>query len=364
MKILFLSNLEYEGFAGPTYCVPALISALSEFDEVAWYNMKPVEHLDWRKLPFYRNPNDFKFDFEAICRRIWVPDLIVFEGFYAFHPGYSLLRVLYSGIPYVIEPHCALTSGDQAKKMLKKRICNLLFYRGFASGASAIHYLTERECSESGLRWNQNCFIEPNGIEMPEARPVRTSWHKDVPEIVYIGRIEPYQKGLDVLLEALLLLKTRSLCPKFHISVYGNSVNGSSELIIERIKKEGLDPFISLLNPVYGAEKDGVLRAADYFLLTSRYEGMPMGLLEACAYGLPSIVTPGTNMAEIIDDERAGWVADFNSESIADAINFASHGKDDYASRASAAFKVAEKYSWRSIAESIHFDYTKVVGIQ
>lgn len=110
MRILFLSNLEFEGFAGPTYCVPALIGALSELEEVVWYNMRPVEREGWRSLPFYRNPNDFAFDIEDFTSRIWRPDLIVFEGFYAFHPNATLLGVLSSGIPYVIEPHCALTS--------------------------------------------------------------------------------------------------------------------------------------------------------------------------------------------------------------------------------------------------------------
>lgn len=219
MRILFLSNLEFEGFAGPTYCVPALIGALSELEEVVWYNMRPVEREEWRGLPFYRNPNDFAFNIEDFTSRIWGPDLIVFEGFYAFHPNATLLGVLSSGIPYVIEPHCALTSGDQGKKTFKKRICNAVFYNRFAQGAAAIHYLTEKERDESGEKWNRNSFIEPNGIEVPKERPHRESWHGDVPEIVFVGRVEPYQKGLDILLEALTPLNARADSPRFHLSI-------------------------------------------------------------------------------------------------------------------------------------------------
>lgn len=362
MKILFLSNLKYEAFAGPTYCVPALVGALSEFEEVLWYNMKPEEREEWRGLAFYKNSNDFKFDIRIFSDLFWRPDIIVFEGFYAFHPSFSLMRVIFSDIPYVIEPHCALTGGDQGKKAFKKRVCNAIFYNHFARGAVAIHYLTERERGESGIKWNQNSFIEPNGIDIPEDGPCRESWNGRVPEIVFVGRIEPYQKGLDVLLDALVLLKSNSSFPDIHLSIYGNSVNGFSEFMKNRIVMEGLSDIVSIHGPVYGDEKDAVLRSADFFLLTSRYEGMPMGLLEACAYGLPSIVTPGTNMSEIIAVEGAGFVCELTPESVKKAILAVTSSRDCYANMASAAQRVAEMFSWTSIAKAICADYRKLLG--
>lgn len=363
MRILFLSNLDYEGFAGPTYCVPSLISALSEHEDVVWYNMRPEEREEWRRLSFYRNPDDFAFNIGAFCSCFWRPDLIVFEGFYAFHPTPALLSVLNSGIPYVIEPHCALTAGDQGKKALKKRVCNALFYNRFARGAAAIHYLTERERDESGRSWNQNSFIEPNGIDIPSGCLDRTTWHADVPEVVYIGRIEPYQKGLDVLMDALVLMRGRDGVPRFHVSLYGNSVNGSSEAIERRVKQGDFSDMVSILGPVYGAEKDAVLRSADIFLLTSRYEGMPMGLLEACAYGLPSVVTPGTGMSDDIAVEGAGWVCDFVPEAVATVLEDAVRSEEGYAERALAAKRVAERFSWASIAKAIRADYRKAIGL-
>lgn len=360
MRILFLSNLEYEGFAGPTYCVPALISALSEHENVVWYNLKTVEREEWRGLPFYRNPNDFAFEIKSFCKQVWRPDLIVFEGFYAFHPKPWLLGVLSSGIPYVIEPHCAFTVGDQGKKTIKKNVCNALFYTRFARGAAAIHYLTEQERAESGPKWNRNSFIQPNGIDIPAGIERRDSWLGEVPEIVFVGRVEPYQKGLDVLLDALSLTKRNAAAPRFHLSIYGNSVGGFAGEMENRIHAEGLSEAVTVCGPVYGADKDAVLRGADVFLLTSRYEGMPMGLLEACAYGLPSIVTPGTNMAEDIGDERAGWVCQLTPQSIAGAIHAASLC-EGYGDMRVAAQRVAGRFSWPSIAEAIRADYRKAV---
>lgn len=183
-----------------------------------------------------------------------------------------------------------------------------------------------------------------------------------MPEIVFVGRVEPYQKGLDILLEALTPLNARADSPRFHLSIYGNSVNGFSNEMEKKLQAAGLSDVVAVRGPVYGDAKDAVLRAADIFLLTSRYEGMPMGLLEACAYGLPCVVTPGTNMSDVILAEGAGWVCDLSPESVREAIVAAASSAEAYAEMALASRRVAELFSWPSIAKSIRTDYLKVIG--
>ena len=104
MRILYLSRLENEGFAGLTYSVPNQVKAQAQFDTVHWHNLKIAERDEWRNTGLFTNENDFHFSLRCFEKMYWKPDLIVFEGFYAFHPTILLLSILMSRIPYVIVP--------------------------------------------------------------------------------------------------------------------------------------------------------------------------------------------------------------------------------------------------------------------
>jgi glycosyltransferase involved in cell wall biosynthesis len=51
------------------------------------------------------------------------------------------------------------------------------------------------------------------------------------------------------------------------------------------------------------------MKAADGFILTSRYEGLPMVLLEAGACGLPVVATDVAGSREVVVNGETGWLA-------------------------------------------------------
>lgn len=46
MRILYLSRLENEGFAGLTYSVPNQVKAQAQFDTVHWHNLKKLSEMN------------------------------------------------------------------------------------------------------------------------------------------------------------------------------------------------------------------------------------------------------------------------------------------------------------------------------
>lgn len=359
MKILFLSSFEGYGFAGPTYSVPCQIAAQSELDEVFWYNFKVVDLQAWRTNPFYHDPSYFSFSMTAIEKLFGEPDLMILEGFYNFHPGRNLFNALKSGIPYIIVPRCSLTAGDQAKKKFKKIIGNALYYRTFAKKAVAIHYLTDAEREESGLRWNRRTIVLPNGIDSPNETVV-PPFCSDGIKAVFIGRLEPYQKGIDLLLEAISIVKELLVAARFKLDLYGESVGGSSDWINERIAFLQIEELVSCHAAVYGREKREILVQSDLFILTSRYEGMPMGLLEACSLGLPCLITAGTHLGSDVRAENAGWVCNQEINEISKLLVEAVD-KSAYACKSNGAKRVADKYSWKRIAAKTHDSYLRIL---
>ena len=71
---------------------------------------------------------------------------------------------------------------------------------------------------------------------------------------------------------------------------------------------------------VYGDNKVKVLLDTDIFILTSRYEGMPMGVLEAWSYGIPCILSDGTNMINSDTLENSYWKVSLDPKLLATSI--------------------------------------------
>ena len=122
-----------------------------------------------------------------------------------------------------------------------------------------------------------NITVIPNFIP---SVPLRNS-NCEAKRVIAVGRAE-YQKGFDLLIEAWQIVAENF--PDWHLDIFGN---GDKTELEKMIKDKRLDDFIRL----HAATKD---IATEYvnsslFVLSSRYEGLPMVLLEAMSYGLPIV---------------------------------------------------------------------------
>lgn len=370
LNILYLSVLAPYFTQGPTYSIPAQIKAQARYDNVLWLNLvnsnapsmrELFKEVTWKNLPYYK---DLSQDNISILTQLPAPfnrpDLIIVEQFYPFgkHIGW-LYQIVRSRIPFIIIPRGELTKGAQNQKKWKKKLANFLFFSSICHHAVAIQYLTDRERISSGTEWNKTGLVVPNGISLET--PISRHYQSGAPiKFLYIGRLNIVHKGLDLLLNGLAQIK-ELLADSCTIDIYGPDLENNREKLLCMIQERGLSEWVHVHKELYKSDKIYALQQADAFIMTSRFEGHPMGLIEALAYGLPCVVTTGTNMREEIEKYNAGWTADNTAESIASALKQMLSEREQFAQKSANARHLATQYDWDKLAQQSHKIYEELL---
>lgn len=126
--------------------------------------------------------------------------------------------------------------------------------------------------------------IIPNPVAVPSAYEKVGKTEERRKAVVAMGRL-CYQKGFDVLLAAFARIKDKY--PEWKLEILGEGPNRQDlESLIGHL---GLGGEVRLFGWIKNPYE--VLRRAELFVLSSRFEGFPNALTEAMACGLPAIST-------------------------------------------------------------------------
>lgn len=361
MIILHFAPINMTKANGFRFSVPGLVSAQSKLNGIysGLLNIKGLSVLKKKEI------EKFKFDFfpefvdiSKLDKPYNNPDIVVFHGVY--HMEYIKLykKLIQKKIPYVIVPRASLTLEAQQQRYLKKKIGNLLYFNKFIYNASKIHYLTENEMKFSKA-FRKEYFIVPNGIDIPN------EYRKNINEnlnITFIGRYDVNHKGLDILIESIKKIRKELANNNVIINLYGSDFRNGKKYLEEKVKEYNLSKSCFINNSIFGEEKKEVLLNTDIFITTSRFEGHPMAVIEAMAYGIPCILTEGTNMTDVMNRYNAGWKADLDPNSVAEIILKSISDKKLIKIKGENARKlVEENYAWNNIAIKTIEEYRKII---
>ena len=223
-----------------------------------------------------------------------------------------------TSVPLILESHlafeAAVRQNDFSKYSFKWWIAklydswNLLPLRH----CSLLVALTEGDASN----WRRYCkvvSIIPNPVTyIPE---IINDVEKIPSRIIAVGRLHA-QKGFDLLIEAFSLIASQ--IPGWYIDIYGHGIEEQS--LKNLIHKKGLDGRINLkgvTDSIYDEYKK-----SQFFVLSSRYEGFGLVLIEAMSCGIPCIsFRCKYGPEEIITNMKDGiLVNDGNIKELADTI--------------------------------------------
>jgi glycosyltransferase involved in cell wall biosynthesis len=268
------------------------------------------------------------------------------------------------GVPYVVTPHGALAPGELGHRWPLKLPYKHLVERSILNGAAFVHAVgTHEGLARYGVR--TPIVIVPNGIE-PVARPPAAPAGRLLahhPQLagkrvfLYVGRLDPLQKGLDILVAAV----ARAGFGDIALVIAGPDWRGFRRRV-ERMAAACPTPApVIVTEALVGREKLEALAEADVFVHTSRWEGLPHAVLEAAALARPCLVSIAADPLGRLAEAGAAVVVRPDVASVADGIRHMREMSAEAlaAMGESARRLVLREFSWRRTAEELREAYRR-----
>jgi glycosyltransferase involved in cell wall biosynthesis len=184
-------------------------------------------------------------------------------------------------------------------------------------------------CNAAGKRYvstgavsPQSLRVIPNGVDTDRFRPDPATRQRTRTELgvanefvwLMVGRFQPV-KDHHTLLRAFARVAHES--PRSTLLLAGGGPLQSE--LTELAKGMGIGSRVRFLGPRTDVRE--LLNAADAFVLSSKYEAMPIVLLEAAATGLPSVTTDIGGTSDVVIHGSTGFLAPpSNPEALAGAM--------------------------------------------
>lgn len=236
------------------------------------------------------------------------PDVII------SHMNISNVRILLSSIglkiPVIVEDH---NNPAMASKIPQPwRFLQPLAYNRLAT---VVVILTKDLIKYYPSSLKYKIKIIPNPLDIPINIPNSDEVTLSKPTFIAIGSLTR-QKGLDYLFQAFELVS--KIKPEWHLTILGEG--GLRQELTDYAVQLGINDKISMPGRV--KHPYSVLKDADIYVMSSRFEGFPVALCEAMGVGLPCIsFNCPTGPADIIINNVNGILVEYlNIESLAQAM--------------------------------------------
>jgi glycosyltransferase family 4 len=231
------------------------------------------------------------------------PDVVHINGCWQLQLVFFQWAAQSLQIPVVLSTHGMLDPWIVKRHYWTKKWPAIhLYQRALVKRAGLIHATSEMEKRNLFcLGWNPRICCIPNAVNIDDL-PIKDSWNLRR-RIVYIGRLH-VQKGIDLLLEALSLLKRELV--DYEVIIAGEGEPDYLQTLKTKSNSLGLNGLVKFAGGVYGEEKVHLLQSADFSVLPTYSECFGIVVAEALACGTPVITTHGTPW-KVLEENECGW---------------------------------------------------------
>lgn len=198
-----------------------------------------------------------------------------------------------------------------------------------------------------------------NGVDLERFDPTRAAARRNpaAPVVAGVGRLHP-QKDFSLFLEVAARVAQRNATIRFVIAGDGPE----SGLLREKAAALGLTNRVHFAGHI--SDMREIYAAADMLLLTSRYEGTPLTVLEAMAMRVPVVASRLDGIAEVLTDGTDGFlVPRDDTEAFADRV-LALLADESLRARITdaARHKVETTYSAATMTAQVEAIYTRCLA--
>lgn len=175
-------------------------------------------------------------------------------------------------------------------------------------------------CDIKKTCYKVNATVVYNGVDF---KPIRFKPHykeNGCKNLIVICRIVHVKKGLDLLLDALEIMYHKGV-KNWSLDIIGDGP--SMQFLIDKVKKNGLESRISFKGEKSKKWINTNLCLYDAFLMTSRYEGFGITVIEAIGAGLEILSSDIDGPAEILENGKYGHM--FKSGDIDSLVSSLTH---------------------------------------
>ena len=205
-----------------------------------------------------------------------------------------------------------------------------------------------------------------NGVDIPEriSEQLRVkvragfSLTPEAPVVLGAGRLT-YQKNFSVLVDAAKMVKEKVPDVKF-------IVGGEGELRTDleaQIARLNLEDTVLLPGNIMNLPE--MMQSADLFVLPSKYEGLPLVLLEAMASGLPAVGSSIKGTIDVIENGKNGLLTELDDvDGLANAIIKLLTDRNRRMKMSVEAIEtISSKFSFNSLLNKLENIYGRVSGL-
>ena len=297
MEIVFI-GANYSGRGGTENVLTKVISYLSLNNKVIFYKLGKSKTNDWLKsinntAKVIRYDTDNKFKELLFMCKIFLTlkdnTIVISTSPNFLKIAYLIRKIFNKKYKIVSYIHFSLENQDLFNKEVLK----------YADFHLAISSSIRKSLIKMGVSKNK-IFLIFNPISHKQdiiSSPNNTKYDLS---LAYVGRV--YIEGQKNLVEAMKGIEKSKL--NIHLDILGSGpdVNSLKEYIKDNKLEEKITLFGWVKNPWSILKNKGI----DGLILTSRFEGLPMVLLEAMSYGIPCIVSDFEGFDDVLKPKVNG----------------------------------------------------------